>query len=265
MRAFFIFAGSVPHYLSGAPMPLKFAVKTLEEVPEAERALYVEDKEVGFKLAVEGIEDPAELRRAKQRETEGRKAAEKRIADMEAAQATKDEDARKAKEEALKKAGDVDSLQKSWQEKYDKDIEAERNKYVPALSEMEKDLQREMIDRHATEIAAAISLPGSEKVLFPHVQRRLRIEMRDGRRTTVVVDPEGKASAMTLDELKKEFVADKGFAPMLAASRASGGGANGGKGGATDAKTKTRAEFAAMNAADQMAFIVKNKGTVVDA
>jgi hypothetical protein len=246
-------------------MALKDTVKTLEEVDEAFRPLYVADKEVGFKLDVEGREDPAELRRAKQRESEGRKAAEKRIADMEAAQVAKDEEARKAKEDAAKKAGDVDSLQKSWQEKYDKDVAAEREKYVPQLTAMEKDLQRVMIDRNATEIAAAIALPGSEKVLFPHIRSRLRIEMRDGERVTVVVDPEGKASALTLDELKKEFLADKGFAPMLTASRASGGGANGGKGGgATDSKTMLRADFERMDPAARSAFIVKNRGTVID-
>lgn len=247
-------------------MALKFAVKTLDEVEESQRGLYVEDKEVGFKLAVEGIEDPAELRRAKTRETEGRKAAEKRVADMEAAQVAKDEEARKAKEDAAKKAGDVDALVKSWQEKYDKDIAAVAAKYEPALTSMETDLNREMIDRHATEIAAAIALPGSDSVLFPHIRSRLRIETRDGRRTTVVVDADGKASAMTLTELKHEFAANAAFKPLLAASRASGGGANGGKGGgATDSKTKTRAEFEAMSAADKSAFIVKNRGTLIDA
>jgi len=247
-------------------MALKDTIKTLEEVDEAFRPLYVADKEVGFKLDVEGREDPAELRRAKQRETEGRKAAEKKIADMEAAQVARDEQARKDREDALKKAGDVDALQKSWQEKYDKDLAAESAKFTPQLASMELDLNREMIDRHATEIAASISLPGSEKVLFPHIRSRLRIEMRDGRRTTVVVDPEGKASAMTLDELKKEFLADKGFAPMLAASRASGGGANGGKGGgATDGKTMTRADFERLEPAKRSEFLVKNRGTLVDA
>jgi hypothetical protein len=246
-------------------MALKYAVKTLEEVEEAQRPLYVEDKEVGFRLAVEGIEDPAELRRAKTRESEGRKAAEKRIADMEAAQIAKDEEARKAREDALKKAGDVDALQKSWQEKYDKDVAAEREKYTPQLQSMETDLNREMIDRHATEIAAAIALPGSDSVLFPHIQKRLRIEMRDGKRTTVVVDADGKASAMTLTELKQEFAANAAFKPLLAASRASGGGANGGKGGsATDSKTMLRADYERLDAAAKSAFFVKNGGTVID-
>jgi hypothetical protein len=61
---------------------LKFAVKTLEEVDEVHRSLYVEDKDVGFKLAVVGIDDPAEVRRAKIRESDGRKAAEAALAEQ---------------------------------------------------------------------------------------------------------------------------------------------------------------------------------------
>lgn len=233
-------------------MALKFAVKTLEEVPEALRDQYVEDKEVGFKLAVEGIEDPAELRRAKARESEGRKAAEKKLADIEAAQAAKDEEIRKANEENAKKTGNIDALNKSWQEKYDRDLAAKDATYKPAMQSMEEDLTREMIDRHATSLAASIALPGSENVMFPHIRNRLRIETRDGKRTTVVVDKEGKTSAMTLDDLKKEFMADKSFAPLLVGSRASGGGSGGGKGGGATVGNKPRSK---MTVSEKSAFI----------
>jgi hypothetical protein len=244
-------------------MALKDTVKTLEEVDEAHRPLYVADKEVGFKLDVEGREDPAELRRAKTRESEGRKAAEKKVADMEAAQTAKDEEARLAREDAAKKAGDVESLQKSWKEKYDTDLALEAAKHKPVIDSLESDVTRLLIDNEAHSIASGIALPGSEGVLFPHVRNRLRVEMRDGKRTTVVVDTEGKASAMTLDELKKEFVANKAFAPVLAASRASGGGANGGKGGGATDKTLFRAEFEALSPAARAAHF-KSGGTVVD-
>jgi hypothetical protein len=224
-------------------MALKDTVKTLEEVDEAFRPLYVADKELGFKLDVEGREDPAELRRAKQRETEGRKAAEKKLADIEAAQAAKDEEARLAKLELAKKTGDVDSLNRSWQEKFDSALAAKDAEYKPALTSMESDLTREMVDRHATSLAASIALPGSEDVLFPHIQRRLRIEIRDGKRTTVVQDKEGKASAMTMEDLKKEFMADARFAPLLVGSRASGGGSGGGKGGGATSGNKPRSKM----------------------
>lgn len=227
-------------------MPLKYAVATLDEVPEAFRGEYVADKELGFKLAIEpgsGIEDPAELRRAHEREKTERKAAQKQLKEIQDAQAVKDEEARKAREEALKKAGDVDALQKSWQEKYDRDLAAKEAEYKPALSSMEADLTREMIDRHATSLAASLALPGSEEVLFPHIRNRLRIEMREGARTTVVYDKAGKPSAMTMEDLKKEFMADTRFAPLLVGSRASGGGSGGGKGGGATASNKPRSKM----------------------
>jgi hypothetical protein len=133
------------------------------------------------------------------------------------------------------------------------------------IESLNSDVTREMIDRHATEIAAALAIPESADVLYPHIRNRLRVELRDGARTTVVVDKDGKASAMSLADLKKEFAANKAFSPLLVASRASGGGANGGKGGgATDSKTLLRADFERLDPAAKSNFIVKNKGTVVD-
>jgi hypothetical protein len=167
---------------------LKYAVKTLDEVDEAQRPLYVEDKEVGFRLAVDGIEDPAELRRAKTRETEGRKVAETKLAKLEVEQATRDaaaaadkaareEEVRKATEDAAKKAGNIDQLQKSWQDKYDKDLAAEAAKHKPIIESLNADVTREMIDRHATEIASALAIPESAdetaaRVAVPLIARR---------------------------------------------------------------------------------------------
>jgi hypothetical protein len=235
-------------------MALKFAVKTLEEVPEAFRGEYVQDAELGFKLAIEpnsgGAEDTAELRRAHEREKTERKALAKKLSDIETAQAVKDEETRVAKLELAKKSGDVDSLNKSWQEKFDAAQAAKDFEYKPALASMEADLTREMVDRHATSLAASIALPGSEDVLFPHIQRRLRIETRDGKRTTVVVDKEGKASAMTIEDLKKEFMADMRFAPLLVGSRASGGGSGGGKGGGATPGNKPRSKMSTREKSD---------------
>lgn len=244
-------------------MPLPFTVKTIEEVPEAFRGEYVEDKEVGFRLAVEGIEDPAELRRAKQRESEGRKSAEAELAKIRSEQAARDEEVRLAREEAAKKAGNIDELQKSWQEKFDKAIGETESKYKTENESLASDLNVEMIEKKATELAAALALPESADVLYPHIKARLRVEVRDGRRQTVVVDREGKASAATLADLKKEFAANKAFAPILAASRASGGGANGGKGGGAADKAISRAELEAMPPHSRAGFF-KSGGTVFD-
>ncbi len=86
--------------------------------------------------------------------------------------------------------------------------------------------------RTATEIATTLAIPGSSKALLPHIERRLSVEQRDGKPTVVVLDAAGKLSAATLDELKAEFTNDPAFGPLIAGSKASGGGAGGaGKGG----------------------------------
>jgi hypothetical protein len=47
---------------------------------------------------------------------------------------------------------------------------------------------------------------------------------------TRILDREGKPSAFTIDDLKKEILANKEFSPILKASNATGGGASGARG-----------------------------------
>lgn len=87
------------------------------------------------------------------------------------------------------------------------------------------------VGRTATEIATTLAVPGSAKALLPHIESRLSVEIREGKPTVVVLDQSGKLSAATLDELKAEFTSDPAFGPLIAGSRASGGGAEGHKHG----------------------------------
>ncbi|WP_348720372.1 hypothetical protein [uncultured Alcanivorax sp.] len=126
-----------------------------------------------------------------------------------------------------RKAGDVEALEKSWQEKLAK-REGELN------SELEQHkgwLKEQMVTGVASSIAAEIAVQGSAKALQPHLTSRLSMEVRDGKPTTVVLDAQGKPSAMTVDELKAEFTNDPAFAPLIVGSKASGGGASGGGNG----------------------------------
>ena len=206
---------------------LKFQLDTLEGVDEAVRALYTE-KDGKFVLGIEGLpqqEDVSGLK-AKVDELLGeKKAAEKARKDAE-------EQARLEREEAARKSGNVEELEKSWSEKYNR-REAELNGMLEqergTLSTQIRDLT---VGRTATDIASALAIPGSAKALLPHIERRLSVEQRDGKPVVVVLDQQGKLSAATLDELKAEFTNDPAFGPLIAGSKASGGGAGGaGKGG----------------------------------
>lgn len=210
---------------------LKFQLDTLDGVDESVRALYTE-KDGKFVLGIEGLpqqEDVSGLK-AKVDELLGeKKAAEKARKEAEEA-------ARLEREDAARKSGNVEELEKSWSEKYNR-REAELNGLLEqergSLGSQIRDLT---VGRTATDIAAALAIPGSAKALLPHIERRLSVELRDGKPTVVVLDQAGKLSAATLDELKAEFTNDTAFAPLIAGSKASGGGAAGAGNGGGAAK-----------------------------
>jgi hypothetical protein len=210
-------------------MALKFKIAKLDDVEEPQRALYkqVED---WFELDVDGVDDRAELKAAKARETEARKAAEKRAKELEDAQRTAEEANRAALAEAARKAGDIAAVERSWQEKLDRSLAEVKGQYEPQVQSLSGDLNRLLVDNVAQSIASAIAIPGSDAVLMPHIKARLRTDIRDGQRVTIVVDDKGQPSALTIEDLKKEIAANKAFAPLIVGSKASGGGAGGGSG-----------------------------------
>ncbi len=140
----------------------------------------------------------------------------------------KEEAEEKAKQEALKKQGDLDALEKSWNEKLAK-IEAEKQAEIDKLK---SSLDGLLVDNVAQSIASEIGLKGSEAILIPHIKQRLAVEEKDGQHITTVRDVLGKPSALTLDELKTEFIGNPAFAPVIVGSKANGGGANGSPSGA---------------------------------
>ncbi|SCZ74106.1 MULTISPECIES: hypothetical protein [unclassified Pseudomonas] len=206
---------------------LKFQLDTLEGVDESVRAFYTE-KDGKYVLGIEGLPQPEdvsglkskveELLAEKKSEADKRKAAE--------------EQARLEREEALRKSGNVEELEKSWSEKYSR-REAELNGQLESeRSTLQGQIRDLTVGRTATEIATTLAIPGSAKALLPHIERRLSVEQRDGKPTVVVLDQAGKLSATTLEELKSEFTKDPAFGPLIAGSKASGGGAGGaGNGG----------------------------------
>ena len=208
-------------------MTLKFQLDSLEGVDESVQALYVE-KDGKFVLGIEGLPQPEDVSGLKSKVQE---LLDEKKAEAEKRKAAEDQ-ARLDREEALRKSGNVEELERSWTEKFTRreaeltgTLEQER----ATLSGQIRDLT---VGRTATDIATTLAIPGSAKALLPHIERRLSVEQRDGKPTVVVLDAAGKLSAATLDELKAEFTNDPAFGPLIAGSKASGGGAGGaGKGG----------------------------------
>ena len=187
-----------------------------------------------FVLDVEGADDPAELRRARDREKQAAKEARERA---EKAEEERDELKRKLDDDTTadaRKKGDIAALEKSWQEKYDAAVKKGGDEAEKLREQMRVLLVRDKARALAEEISTAPEL------ILPHIMSRLSADFEGDMPVTRVLDVDGKPSAASLDELRKEIVATSKFAAIIKASSATGSGAagNGGGngGGASDKK-----------------------------
>ena len=132
---------------------------------------------------------------------------EKLLGETKAAKAKAKEEAeaaRVAAEEAARKSGDVSALDKSWQEKYAR-AEAE---YVTKLTAAQQQLQTVLVDNVAQKAAMDIAVDAEcAELLADKLRGSLGLAEVDGKMQTVVFDADGKRSALTVDELKKQLIA----------------------------------------------------------
>jgi hypothetical protein len=168
-----------------------------------------------FVLDASGYDDPAELKRGKDRETENARAARAEV------------EALKTKLETItnvdaRRAGDIETLEKSWKEK----LSAQKTEYEGKLVQKDRFIQSTLVDSVAMSLAAELS-GDNAALLLPHITPRLIAELGGEKPLTRILDKDGKPSAMSVEDLKKELSANKAFAPLIIASKASGGGAAG--------------------------------------
>lgn len=147
--------------------------------------------------------------------------------------------ARDAAAELAKKNGDLESYEKSWNEKFNA-RETELSTEVGTYRGMVEELTA---GATANEICSKIAMEGCSPALMPHVRARLKSEVKDGKPVTRVLDAQGNVSAMTPDDLIKELKAVPYLAPLIVGSRAAGGGAPGGAGGGGNAKQMSRNDW----------------------
>lgn len=167
----------------------------------------------GYILDLSGLpqqEDVGALKRAKDRVSsdlksalERAKSAETKLGELDASDA--------------RKSGDIDKLMKTWEGKY---TELQQTTDA-ALSDKNKFIESVLIDNTASKIAADIST--APVVLLPHIKARLSIDHTGDTPRTKYMDKDGLET--TIEKLTKEFVDNKDFAGIMAASKAKGGGA----------------------------------------
>lgn len=215
--------------------------------------LYVKQDDGNYRLDADipdtdGLKAKAdELLGETKRERELRKAAEERAKALEDAQ-------KQAAHENAKAKGDVESLEKSYQEQIQKLNDESGGK----LSALQKQIYDLTVGQAATNLANELAIKGSAKAILPHIQNRLSLAEDDnGQQVIKVLDANGGKTLMTLEDLKQEFRSDEAFKPLIAANGASGSGANnanGGAGGQFDATKLTAHERKQLKDSDPQRF-----------
>ena len=244
-------------------MSLQFTVENLDGVDDALKGMY-QEVNGKYQLAIEGLpEDKTEEYNRRMAEMDAKvnevlsekkaEAEKRRLAEVAA---------RKEAEDAARKSGDLDTLEKSWAEKYANREKELRGELEPKLEATQRMLEKSTVSATATRIAAKIGIPSSQGLLAESIKKRLGMAVKNDEAVTVVLDKNGKPSALTLAELEQEFVSDSEHAPLIIGSKASGGGASESNGGA-GSNTIKRAEFDKKSAAERHAFI-KGGGKLID-
>lgn len=177
-------------------LPFKINKAKYDALSDELKSEYIAgDNDGEFVLDVSGLPEPEDtgpLKRALQAEKDKHKETKGKLSE---AQAT------------IESFPDVDALKKTH--------ETEVGKY-------KKFTENALIDGVANELAGKIST--APKLLAPHIKARLLADMSGDEPVTKVLK-DGKASDMTIDQLREEFVANPDFKAIMIGSKASGGGA----------------------------------------
>jgi hypothetical protein len=167
--------------------------------------------------------------------------------------------ARENAEKAARASGDIETLEKSWTEKYT-NRETELSTEVGTYRGMVEELTA---GATANEICSKIAMEGCSPALMPHVRARLKSEVKDGKPVTRVLDAAGNVSAMTPDDLIKELKAVPYLAPLIIGSRAAGGGPPGGNGGGNNSKQMSRNDWQKLDGGAKAKFFADG-GKLID-
>ena len=220
-----------------------------EKQSEHIKAEYIEDGD-GFRLDIDGDEDTGALKRAKDREAQLRRDAEAKLREAQ-------EELDRINGDDARKKGDIQTLEKSWQKK----LEDQKTEYEGKLGKLTSHTKTQLVDNVAQQIASKIS--NAPALLLPHIKARLAADFEGDAPVTRILDKDGKPSAMTVEELSAEFVANKDFSAIITASKASGGAgkpSNSNGGGAPNQSDKP-ADLASMNPAQLAEHIKASKAT----
>lgn len=210
-----------------------------------------------FILDATGFEDPAELRRAKDREKARADEAETKLADATTKLSALGPDAQR-------KLADITVIEKSHQDKYNKDTTELKNK----LADKDRYIESQLIDSVALKMATDLA-GDNAGILTPHIKTRLKIEHNEGGSPlTRVLDKDGKPSALSVSDLQKEFSENPQYKVLVIATKGSGGGAAGsntGAGGGAAGAGGDKKKFKDLSTAERKEWFDRDKAGFMEA
>lgn len=192
----------------------KISSSDFEKLSKDVQAEYKKSGE-DYLLDIDGDDDVGELRRAKDRIAEENRTLKTERNDYR----TKYEELRDSAEG--RRGEDIRTLENSWKQKL---IDA-KELHKTELVKRDKFIEKVARENVASEIAGAISK--APKLLLPHILPRITVDMSGDEPATRFLDKDGKISALTADDIKKEFAANADFAAIITATKASGSGGAG--------------------------------------
>jgi hypothetical protein len=238
-------------------LKLKLTKAEYDALPDAVKAEYKADGDA-YKLDVSDLPDTGALERAHVRTKEELNEA-KRVAK----EAQDKLDALGV--DAARKAGDIATLEKSWKEK----SEAEVGKRDSRIQLLETGLKNAAITEATSKIASKLTEHTS--ILSPHIRSRITAEIdpETGLAVTRFLDKDGKVSALSADDLQKEFAENKEFSAIIRVSKATGGNAGGAGNGANGANRignnpDEKADLSKVSPGDLAARIAAKKGETLE-
>ena len=208
-------------------MALKAVLDSLEGLAPEFAKEYKQGSDGRYYLDIDGIDehpDIGALKRAKDYEKAERQKLAAKLKEVQASLEALTEERDNILKGALPKA-DVEKLEESWKQKLAK----REQELTEQINNLNGHLQRILVDNVAQQIATEISK--APALLLPHIKQRLKVDFVDGKPVTKVLDADGSISALSIEDLKKEMVANPIYAPIIIGSKASGGGAEGGQRG----------------------------------
>lgn len=171
-----------------------------------------------------GEENAAAIKAARDRERDAAKELRKTLKEAEDA---RDELQSRIDAGADKGKGDIDALTKAWTAKLDKATK----EHTTAADALKSQVRKLTVGQEARKLASEMATDEGVELLERFILDRLDVDLDGDMPVVKVLDGTGKPSVSTIDDLKKEFLADKRFSGILTGSKASGGGAGGGKPG----------------------------------